>query len=34
MKANESQTLPLNTTSGNEVNASFTFGNEFKFFRL
>jgi len=28
MKANERQTLPLTATSGNIVNASFTFGDE------
>lgn len=28
MNANKCQTLPLSATSGNAVNASFTFGDE------
>tara|TARA_R110002126_G_scaffold212000_4_gene358528 strand:- start:10974 stop:11078 length:105 start_codon:yes stop_codon:yes gene_type:complete len=34
MNANERQMLPLNATSGDARNASFTFGCELKFFRL
>jgi len=34
MNANKCQTLPLSATSGNAVNASFTFDNNLKIFRL